>query len=178
MAPCILWIDEIDKAFGGVNGVSMDSGASQRVFGTLLTWMQEKSSSVFIVATANNIHSLPPELLRKGRFDEIFFINLPNYSERKQILKVHLQRFRPETLDFDIDRIAEIAEDFSGAELEQAIIEGMYSAFNQNRDLATEDIVVAVKNTFPLASTAREQINYMKAWAEQGRARSASSNYT
>jgi ATP-dependent 26S proteasome regulatory subunit len=178
MAPCILWIDEIDKAFGGVNGASMDSGASQRVFGTLLTWMQEKSSSVFIVATANNIHSLPPELLRKGRFDEIFFINLPNYSERKQILKVHLQRFRPETLDFDIDRIAEIAEDFSGAELEQAIIEGMYSAFNQNRDLATEDIVVAVKNTFPLASTAREQINYMKAWAEQGRARSASSNYT
>jgi len=175
ISPCILWIDEIDKAFGGINGMSMDSGTSQRVFGTLLTWMQEKSSSVFIVATANNIDALPPELLRKGRFDEIFFINLPNYAERKQILKVHLHRFRPDSVAFDIDLIAKISEDFSGAEIEQAIIEGMYSAFNQNRDLATEDIVEAIKNTFPLASTAREQINYMKAWAEQGRARSASS---
>lgn len=174
ISPCILWIDEIDKAFGGINGMSMDSGTSQRVFGTLLTWMQEKSSSVFIVATANNIDALPPELLRKGRFDEIFFINLPNYAERKQILRVHLQRFRPDSIAFDVDCLAEVSEDFSGAEIEQAIIEGMYSAFNQNRDLATEDIVEAIKNTFPLASTAREQINYMKAWAEQGRARSAS----
>jgi len=175
MSPCILWIDEIDKAFSGMNGMSMDSGTSQRVFGTLLTWMQEKSSSVFIVATANNIDSLPPELLRKGRFDEIFFINLPNYSERQEILKVHLQRFRPD-MDFDVDRLAQIAEDFSGAEIEQAIIEGMYAAFNQNRDLTTEDIAIAIKNTFPLASTAREQINYMRAWADQGRARSASTN--
>ncbi|AFY73365.1 AAA+ family ATPase [Synechococcus sp. PCC 7502] len=173
ISPCILWIDEIDKAFGGISGISMDSGTSQRVFATLLTWMQEKTSSVFIVATANNIHVLPPELLRKGRFDEIFFINLPNYEERKQILKVHLQRFRPDSVAFDLDAIAQITEDFSGAEIEQAIIEGMYSAFNQSRDLTTQDIVLAVKNTFPLASTAREQINYMKAWAEQGRARSA-----
>ncbi|MEE3717625.1 AAA family ATPase [Tumidithrix elongata RA019] len=177
LAPCVLWMDEIDKAFAGMTGGgSTDSGTSQRVFGTLLTWMQEKETPVFIVATANNIDALPPELLRKGRFDEIFFINLPNCEERKQIFSVHLQRFRPTELrKFDIDRMAAIAKEFSGAEIEQAIIEGMYRAFHHNRDLTTEDIVGAVQDTFPLASTAREQINYMKAWAAQGRARSASS---
>ncbi len=176
MAPCVFWMDEIDKAFGNIMGSSTDSGTSQRVLGSLLTWMQEKSSPVFIVATANNIDVLPPELLRKGRFDEIFFINLPNLKERQQIFKVHLQRFRPHELaQFNIDQMAEITPEFSGAEIEQAIIEGMYYAFNQNRDLTTEDIIKAVKETFPLAITAREQINYMRSWAEQGRARSASS---
>jgi len=175
MAPCVFWMDEIDKAFGSIMGNSTDSGTSQRVLGTLLTWMQEKSTPVFIVATANNIHTLPPELLRKGRFDEIFFINLPNFVERQQIFKVHLQRFRPQGLEqFNIDEMAAISPEFSGAEIEQAIVEGMYHAFNQNRDLTTEDIIAAIQETFPLASTAREQINYMKSWAEQGRARSAS----
>ena len=175
LAPCVLWMDEIDKGFAGMGGNSTDSGTSQRVFGTLLTWMQEKSSPVFIVATANNINSLPPELLRKGRFDEIFFINLPNYEERKQIFAVHLERFRPASLRrFHIDRMAEIAKEFSGAEIEQAIIEGMYRAFNENRDLTTDDVIAAIQDTFPLASTAREEISYMKAWAAQGRARSAS----
>jgi SpoVK/Ycf46/Vps4 family AAA+-type ATPase len=177
LAPCVLWMDEIDKAFAGMGGSgSTDSGTSQRVFGTLLTWMQEKQSPVFIVATANNIDALPPELLRKGRFDEIFFINLPSQEERKQIFSVHLQRFRPSELrKFDIEQMAEIAKEFSGAEIEQAIIEGMYRAFHHQRDLTTADIVGAVRDTFPLASTAREQINYMKTWAAQGRARSASS---
>lgn len=175
LAPCILWMDEIDKAFAGMGNNSTDSGTSQRVFGTILTWMQEKSSPVFIVATANNIHALPPELLRKGRFDEIFFINLPTDEERRQIFTVHLQRFRPTTLrHFDIGRLAEITIDFSGAEIEQAIIEGMYRAFHQNRDVNTEDIASAIRDTFPLASTAREQISFMQAWAAQGRARSAS----
>jgi SpoVK/Ycf46/Vps4 family AAA+-type ATPase len=175
LAPCILWMDEIDKAFAGMGNNSTDSGTSQRVFGTILTWMQEKSSPVFIVATANNIHALPPELLRKGRFDEIFFINLPTCEERKQIFTVHLQQFRPDSLrEFDIDRLAEIAIDFSGAEIEQAIIEAMYRAFHQNRDVTTDDISNAVRDTFPLASTAREQISFMQAWAAQGRARSAS----
>jgi ATP-dependent 26S proteasome regulatory subunit len=176
LAPCILWMDEIDKAFAGMGGTSTDSGTSQRVFGTLLTWMQEKSSPVFVVATANNIDALPPELLRKGRFDEIFFINLPSQAEREQIFMVHLQRFRPTTMrNFDVEHLAQLASEFSGAEIEQAIIEGMYRAFHENRDVCTDDIESAIKDTVPLASTAREQINYMKNWAAQGRARIASS---
>jgi SpoVK/Ycf46/Vps4 family AAA+-type ATPase len=176
LAPCVLWLDEIDKAFAGSSvSVSGDSGTSQRVLGTMLTWMQEKTSPVFVVATANNIEHLPPELLRKGRFDEIFFINLPNFQERRAIFQVHLQKYRPLTFrKFDIDLLAEKTADFSGAEIEQAIIEGMYIAFHQGRDLENDDILKAIANTFPLASTAREQIQYMQAWASQGRARSAS----
>ncbi|MFN5979912.1 MAG: AAA family ATPase, partial [Pseudanabaena sp.] len=170
-----LWIDEIDKAFGGIANSIGDSGTSQRVLGTLLTWMQEKSSPVFVVATANNIHALPPELLRKGRFDELFFINLPTPEERKEIFQLHLKRFRPmELRNFDIDRMASISKEFSGAEIEQAIVEGMYRSFHEQRDVTTEDIIGAIKETYPLASTAREQISFMQAWANQGRARSAS----
>ena len=175
LAPCILWIDEIDKAFGGISNSTGDSGTSQRVLGTLLTWMQEKSSPVFVVATANNIHALPPELLRKGRFDELFFINLPTYEERKEIFLLHLKRFRPmELRNFDVERMSTISKEFSGAEIEQAIVEGMYRAFHQQRDVNTEDILGAIAETYPLASTAREQISFMQAWATQGRARSAS----
>ena len=176
IAPCVLWLDEIDKAFAGSGaGMSGDSGTSQRVLGTLLTWMQEKTSPVFVVATANHIDHLPPELLRKGRFDEIFFINLPNLQERRAIFQLHLQKYRPLTFRrFDVDLLAEKTADFSGAEIEQAIIEGMYSAFHQGRDLDNADILQAIANTFPLASTAREQIQYMQNWASQGRARSAS----
>jgi SpoVK/Ycf46/Vps4 family AAA+-type ATPase len=175
LSPCILWIDEIDKAFGGISNSTGDSGTSQRVLGTLLTWMQEKSSPVFIVATANNIHALPPELLRKGRFDELFFINLPTYKERKEIFLLHLKRFRPmELRSFDVEQMAEISKEFSGAEIEQAIVEGMYRAFHEQRDVITDDIIAAIKETYPLASTAREQISFMQAWAVQGRARSAS----
>jgi SpoVK/Ycf46/Vps4 family AAA+-type ATPase len=176
LAPCILWIDEIDKAFGGIANSMGDSGTSQRVLGTLLTWMQEKSSPVFVVATANNIHALPPELLRKGRFDELFFINLPTFKERKEIFLLHLKRFRPmELRSFNIEQMAEISKEFSGAEIEQAIVEGMYRAFHEQRDVITDDIIAAIKETYPLASTAREQISFMQAWAVQGRARSASS---
>jgi SpoVK/Ycf46/Vps4 family AAA+-type ATPase len=176
LSPCVLWIDEIDKAFGGIANSMGDSGTSQRVLGTLLTWMQEKSSPVFVVATANNIHALPPELLRKGRFDELFFINLPTYKERKEIFLLHLKRFRPmELRSFDIEQMAEISKEFSGAEIEQAIVEGMYRAFHEQRDVITDDIIAAIKETYPLASTAREQISFMQAWAVQGRARSASS---
>lgn len=151
LAPCVLWLDEIDKAFAGSSvSVSGDSGTSQRVLGTMLTWMQEKTSPVFVVATANNIEHLPPELLRKGRFDEIFFINLPNFQERRAIFQVHLQKYRPLTFrKFDIDLLAEKTADFSGAEIEQAIIEGMYIAFHQGRDLENDDILKAIANTFP-----------------------------
>ena len=137
--------------------------------------MQEKTSAVFVVATANSVQTLPPELLRKGRFDELFFINLPNYNERKEIFSVQLQKFRPAQLrEFNLDQLAGATQEFSGAEIEQAIIEGMYHAFNEQRDVTTADILQAVGETYPLASTAREQIQFMRKWVAEGRARSAS----
>lgn len=181
MAPCVLWIDEIDKAFGNLSSSSDgDSGTSRRVFGTLITWMQEKTSPVFIVATANNVPLLPPELLRKGRFDEIFFLNLPTPKERQEIFRVHLQRLRPSRLrEFDLAAMAEKAVDFSGAEIEQAIVDGMYQAFagvgtGDRRDFTTEDILQAIEETVPLAAIARDQIEEMKCWAAQAGARTAS----
>ncbi len=181
MAPCVLWIDEIDKAFGNLSGnFDGDSGTSRRVFGSLITWMQEKSSPVFIVATANNVPLLPPELLRKGRFDEIFFLNLPIASERKEIFRVHIQRIRPSRLrEFDLNAMAQAAQDFSGAEIEQVIIDAMYQAFGgaglgQRRDFTTEDILQAIGETVPLAAIARDQIEELKCWAAQAGARTAS----
>ena len=183
IAPCVLWIDEIDKAFGNIGaGVDGDSGTSRRVFGTLITWMQEKTSPVFIVATANNVQILPAELLRKGRFDEIFFLNLPTEAERKDIFKVHLQPLRPSRLrDFDLARLARQANNFSGAEIEQVIIDAMHRAFGtlvngQRRDFTTEDIVRAIEETVPLAAIAREQIEALKHWAAQAGARTASND--
>ncbi len=181
MAPCVLWIDEIDKAFGNLtSGFDGDSGTSRRVFGSLITWMQEKTSPVFIVATANNVPMLPPELLRKGRFDEIFFLNLPIESERKEIFRVHLQRIRPNRLrEFDLMAMAQAAHNFSGAEIEQVIVDAMYQAFGgagvgERRDFTTADIITAIQETVPLASIARDQIEELKCWAAQAGARSAS----
>ncbi|MEQ9550242.1 MAG: AAA family ATPase [Coleofasciculus sp. G3-WIS-01] len=183
IAPCVLWIDEIDKAFGNISaGVDGDSGTSRRVFGTLITWMQEKTNPVFIVATANNVQILPAELLRKGRFDEIFFLNLPTEAERKDIFKVHLQPLRPSRLrDFDLGRLARLAKNFSGAEIEQVIIDAMHRAYGtvvngQRRDFTTEDIVRAIEETVPLAAIAREQIEALKQWAARAGARTASND--
>lgn len=181
IAPCVLWIDEIDKAFGNINsGIDGDSGTSRRVFGSLITWMQEKTSPVFIVATANNVQILPAELLRKGRFDEIFFLNLPTEAERQEIFKVHLQRLRPSRLrEFDVSLLARQAKAFSGAEIEQVIIDAMHRAFGQGhsgerRDFTTEDIIMAIEETVPLAAIAREQIEALKHWAAVAGARTAS----
>lgn len=174
LAPCVLWIDEIDKAFAGFEGRG-DSGTTSRVFGTFITWMAEKQSPVFVVATANNIQALPPELLRRGRFDEIFFVGLPNRAERQAIFAVHLQRLRPQTLkNYDPARLAYETPDFSGAEIEQMIVEAMHIAFSQNRDFTTDDIVEAASQMIPLARTAQEQIQQLQQWAEAGRARLAS----
>ncbi|MGK7889502.1 MAG: AAA family ATPase [Leptolyngbyaceae cyanobacterium] len=174
LAPCILWIDEIDKAFAGFEGRG-DSGTTSRVFGTFITWMAEKQSPVFVVATANNIQALPPELLRRGRFDEIFFVGLPNQEERKAIFAVHLQRLRPQMMkEYDLSRLAYETPDFSGAEIEQMIVEAMHIAFSQNRDFTTDDIVEAASQMIPLARTAQEQIQHLQQWAEAGRARLAS----
>lgn len=174
LAPCILWIDEIDKAFAGVDGRG-DSGTSSRVFGTFITWMAEKTSPVFVVATANNIQSLPPELLRRGRFDEIFFVGLPTQEERKAIYEVHLSRLRAHNLkNYDLDRLAYETPNFSGAEIEQAIVEAMHIGFSQDRDFTTEDILEAASQIVPLARTAQEQVEALQAWAASGKARMAS----
>ncbi|NES85096.1 MAG: AAA family ATPase [Moorea sp. SIO2B7] len=174
LAPCILWIDEIDKAFSGIEGKG-DSGTTSRVFGTFINWLAEKQSPVFVVATANNIQALPPEMLRKGRFDEIFFVGLPSQEEREAIFTVHLSRLRPHNLkNYDLKRLAYETPDFSGAEIEQTLIEAMHIGFSQNRDFTTDDILEAASQIVPLARTAQEQIQFLQNWAAAGKARLAS----
>jgi len=178
IAPCVLWIDEIDKAFSGLTGQG-DSGTSSRVFGTFITWLAEKTSSVFVVATANDVRALPPEMLRKGRFDEIFFVDLPTQQERKEIFSVHLSHLRPHNLkDYDLDRLAYETPDFSGAEIEQTLIEAMHLGFSQNREFQTEDILQAASHIVPLARTAQEEIQFLKEWVSAGKARKASPDNT
>jgi len=171
MSPCILWIDEIDKGFGG--DARSDGGTSQRVLASLLTWMAEKESAVFVIATANAIDKLPAELLRKGRFDEIFFLDLPNSEERLSILDLHLKKRRP-SYSFPLSTIIDRTDGFSGAELEQAVIEGMHISFSENRELMEKDLIKAVSELVPLSRTAKEQIDLLKNWSSTGRARSAS----
>ncbi|MEM8828203.1 MAG: AAA family ATPase [Cyanobacteria bacterium P01_G01_bin.19] len=176
LAPCILWIDEIDKGFAGIDGKG-DSGTTSRVFGTFITWLAEKKTPVFVVATANNIRALPPEMLRKGRFDEIFFVGLPAEFERQEIFKVHLAKLRPHNLgNYDVKRLAYETPDFSGAEIEQTIIEAMHIGFSQNRDFTTDDILEAASQIVPLAKTAQEQIEFLQKWVAAGKARLASKN--
>jgi AAA+ superfamily predicted ATPase len=172
VAPCVLWVDEIEKALahGG-----LDSGTSTRVFGSFLTWMQEKTAPVFVVATANDISSLPPELLRKGRFDEIFFLDLPTLEERKEILGVHLRKRRRLPMDYDVARIAAACEGYVGAELEQAVIDAMYIGFNADRrEFDTQDILLSLRRLVPLSISQREVISALREWMRDGRAQSAS----
>ena len=171
MSPCILWIDEIDKGFGG--DARSDGGTSQRVLASLLTWMSEKESAVFVIATANAIDKLPAELLRKGRFDEIFFLDLPNAEERLSIIDLHLRKRRP-SYDFPLSTIVDRTIGYSGAELEQAVIEGMHFSFAEKRELMEKDLIKAVSELIPLSRTAKEQINLLKEWAASGRARPSS----
>lgn len=178
LAPCILWIDEIDKAFAGLDGKG-DSGTTSRVFGTFITWLAEKTSPVFVVATANNIQALPPEMLRKGRFDEIFFVGLPTQEERQAIFEVHLARLRPHKLgSYELERLAYETPDFSGAEIEQVLVEAMHAGFSQNRDFTTDDILEAASQMVPLARTAQDQVQFLQQWAASGKARLASRHST
>lgn len=176
MAPTVLWIDEIDKGFRGVGSSFVgDSGTSARVFGTLITWMQEKTSAVFVVATANNIDVLPPELLRKGRFDEIFFVDLPDLAERREILEVHVTRRRAHRLrEFDLAALAAAAEGYSGAELEQAVIDAMYVGFEARREFGTDDILGCLRASVPLSRTKAADVDALRRWAAEGKARYAS----
>jgi AAA+ superfamily predicted ATPase len=171
VAPCIIWMDEMEKALAHGGG---DSGTSTRVFGTILTWMQEKTAPCFVIGTANDISSLPPEVLRKGRFDEIFFLDLPTIQERQEIFSVHLRKRRRETRDFDIAFLAGKSQGYVGAEIEQAIIDAMYVGFNANREFTTEDISAALDRQVPLSVSQRETIEGLRNWLREGRAQSAS----
>ena len=174
VAPAILWVDEIDKAFAGSQGSgSTDGGTTARVFGTFLTWLSEKTVPVFVVTTANDITQLPPELLRKGRLDEIFFVDLPTPAERQEIFHIQLARRGRDPAQFEIEKLAESSNDFSGAEIEQAVISALYDAFYAETELATEHVIESLRQTVPLAQTMDEQVNRIRSWAE-GRARNAS----
>ncbi len=166
ISPVILFIDELDKAFaGGAGSADSDGGTSSRIFGTFLTWMQEKKSPVFVMATANRIDRLPGEFLRKGRFDEIFFVDLPNFDERRDVFEIHLNKRRSDVARFDFDQLSNVSEGFSGAEIEQAIIAAMYEAFAQDREFTQLDIISAVKSTTPLSRTMTEQVAALRDWA-------------
>lgn len=176
ISPAILFIDELDKAFSGSAGSSdSDGGTSSRIFGSFLTWMQEKDSPVFVMATANRVERLPGEFLRKGRFDEIFFVDLPNTQERGDIFRIHLQKRRSDISRFDLEQLAKLSEGFSGAEIEQALVAAMYDAFAQDGEFTQLDIIAALKSTMPLSRTMTEQVNALREWAHQ-RARPASSS--
>lgn len=173
VAPSILWIDEIEKGFGG-NGGERDGGTATRVFGTFLTWMSEKTKPVFVIATANNINALPSEMLRKGRFDEIFFVDLPTKAERKVIFKLHLEKRLRGSISKDfavtdnlLNKLAEITEGFVGAEIEQVVISALFEAFSENRTLNEEDLYKVIKNTVPLSTTQSEQILAIREWANE-----------
>jgi SpoVK/Ycf46/Vps4 family AAA+-type ATPase len=175
LSPCILWIDEIDKAFSN-NDSKGDSGTSNRVLGTFISWLSEKTQPVFVVATANNVELLPLEIIRKGRFDEIFFLDLPKKQEREEIFKIHVKEFRPNSWKFfDYSKLAQLSESFSGAEIRQSIIEGMYQAFYEKREFTTEDICKAIKELIPLAQLETNQTLKLQNWASSGRIRLASS---
>ena len=175
IAPAVLWVDELEKSLAGIgsSGTS-DSGVTARVFGTFLTWLQEKTAPVFVVATANRIDSLPPELLRKGRFDEIFFIDLPTAIERAQIFTIHLQHFRRNPDGFNVEELARRAEHYSGAEIEQVVVSGLYAAFAEGVELQQQHLLATLSETMPLAVTMREDIAHLREWART-RTRPASS---
>ncbi|HET6247479.1 MAG TPA: AAA family ATPase [Tepidisphaeraceae bacterium] len=174
VAPAILWVDEIDKAFSGsVGSAGSDGGTAQRVFSTFLTWLSDKTTPVFVIATANDISQLPPELLRKGRLDEIFFVDLPSEEERRAIFAIHLEKRRRSAAAFDLPLLARHSDGFSGAEIEQVIVSALFDAFSDNSDLDTRYILASIAETVPLSKTMSESLDRLRTWA-QGRARPAS----
>ena len=176
IAPVVLWIDEIEKAFSGSSqSGSSDGGTTARVLGWFLTWLQEKTSAVFVVATANQVKGLPPELLRKGRLDEIFFVDLPSIEERIEIFKIHLKKKKRESQLYSIEKLAHAAKGFSGAEIEQVIIAALHDSFFEDRELAPDDILHNIEITVPLSETMREQIDAMRQWSRD-RARPVSAS--
>ncbi len=167
VAPAVLWTDEIEKGLSGMGSSNFsDGGVTARVFGAMLTWLQEKTAPVFVVATANRIDLLPPELMRKGRFDEIFFIDLPARTEREEIFRIHVGRRGRKPEAFDLGKLAAAAEGFSGAEIEQVVVAALYDAFAEGKELEQRHLQRAVSETFPLATTMREDIQKLREWAK------------
>jgi hypothetical protein len=178
LAPCVLWIDELEKVFAGsgADSASADAGVSSRLLASFLSWMQERKSPVFVAATCNNVTVLPPELIRKGRFDELFFVDLPNAAERKQIFSIQLTKRKRNPADYDLDRVAAAAKGFSGAEIESAVQTALYAAFSRDgarpvsagtgKDLSTDDLLAALSATVPLSTTRAEEIATLRAWAK------------
>lgn len=176
IAPAVLWVDEIEKGFAGIGSSNVsDAGTSARVFGTFITWLQEKEKAVFVVATANEISQMPPELVRKGRFDEIFFVDLPTATERAAIWRIHLAKRNRAPEQFDLTTLAMASEGLSGAEIEQAVIAGLYEAFDANRPLGMDDLLQVLNDTVALSTMMREQLDALRTWARQ-RARPTSSH--
>jgi ATP-dependent 26S proteasome regulatory subunit len=166
LAPMVLWIDEIEKAFASAGSSGdADAGLSQRLLATLLTWMQDRESGVFLAATSNNISALPPEMLRKGRFDEIFFVDLPTAEVRSALFALHLKKRGRDVAGFDLPKLAAASEGFSGAEIEQAIVAGLYTAFAQKQQLSTEILISEIRGTQPLSVTRAEDIQAIRNWA-------------
>jgi SpoVK/Ycf46/Vps4 family AAA+-type ATPase len=169
LAPCVLWIDELEKVFAGSgpDSASADAGVSSRLLASFLSWMQDRKAPVFVAATCNNVTVLPPELIRKGRFDELFFVDLPNTAERKQIFSIQLTKRKRNPADYDLDRVAAAAKGFSGAEIESAVQTALYAAFSRKQELKTEDLLTALASTVPLSVTRAEEIAELRSWAQQ-----------
>ena len=176
ISPCVLWIDEIEKGFSGSKSSgSTDGGTSSRVFGSFLSWMQEKDKPVFVVATANDVSQLPPEFLRKGRFDEMFFVDLPDAAERAQIWDIVIKRHGRKTDGYDTTAMSKASEQFTGAEIDAVFVEALHEGFFENREPTDLDLANAITRTVPLAKLMDGQINALRSWAK-GRARDAAGN--
>jgi SpoVK/Ycf46/Vps4 family AAA+-type ATPase len=190
ISPCILWIDEIEKGLSGSNGGGGDGGTSTRVFGTLLTWMQEKTSPVFVFATANNINGLPPELLRKGRFDEIFFVDFPSLEERRKILEIHISKLKRDLSNFDLDKLAKLSGEekfgkdvvLAGAELEAWVADSLIEAFSRkingdsNADLSMIDFETTINRLVPMGQMRKDEFVKLRQWANENAVSASISN--
>ena len=169
LSPCVLWIDELEKVFAGSgpDSASADAGVSSRILAAFLSWMQDRKAPVFVAATCNNVTALPPELIRKGRFDELFFVDLPNQAERKQVFSIQLTRRKRKPADFDLDRVATAAKGFSGAEIDAAVQTALYAAFAGKQEVNTDHLLQALKATVPLSTTRAEEIQQLRTWARE-----------
>jgi SpoVK/Ycf46/Vps4 family AAA+-type ATPase len=169
LAPCVLWIDELEKVFAGSgpDSASSDAGTASRLLGAFLSWMQDRKAPVFVAATCNNVSALPPELIRKGRFDELFFVDLPNQAERKQIFGIQLSRRKRNPAEFNLDQVAAAAQGYSGAEIDAAVQTAMYASYSSKQPLATQTLLDALKATVPLSTTRAEEIQALREWAQQ-----------
>jgi SpoVK/Ycf46/Vps4 family AAA+-type ATPase len=167
LSPCVLWIDELEKVFAGSgsDSASADAGVSSRLMAAFLSWMQERRAPVFVAATCNNVSALPPELIRKGRFDELFFVDLPNQAERKQIFALELARRNRHPAEFDLNQVAAAARGYSGAEIQAAVQTALYASFSSEQPLTTSSLVNALAKTVPLSTTRAEEIQELRDWA-------------